>query len=63
MPEGTVGTVLGFVGLLLLLAGLALPEGGASTAIHVVAIGILVAAFVFLARERNRGGPSRGSPR
>jgi hypothetical protein len=28
MQEGAVGLVLGFVGLLLVLAGLALPEGG-----------------------------------
>jgi hypothetical protein len=51
MQEGTVGMVLGFVGLLLLLAGLALPEGGTSTAIHVVAIGFFMVAFVFLARD------------
>jgi hypothetical protein len=60
--EGTVGLVLGFVGLLLVLAGLALPEGGTSTAIHVVAIGIIVGALVFLARDyarRERGGRQR----
>jgi hypothetical protein len=51
MQEGTVGMALGFVGLLLLLAGLALPEGGTSTAIHVVAIGFFIVAFVFLARD------------
>jgi len=51
MQEGTVGMVLGFVGLLLLLAGLALPEGGTSTAIHVLAIGFFIVAFVFLARD------------
>ena len=54
MQEGTVGLVLVFVGLLLLLAGLALPEGGTSTAIHVVAIGVIVGAFVFLARDYAR---------
>jgi hypothetical protein len=59
MQDGTVGLVLGFVGLLLVLAGLAVPEGGTSTAIHVVAIGVIVGAFVFLARNytrRERGG-------
>jgi hypothetical protein len=59
MQEGAVGLVLGFVGLLLRLAGLALPEGGTSTAIHVVAIGVIVGAMVFLARDyarREHGG-------
>ena len=57
MPEGAVGMVLGVVGLLLLLAGLALPEGGVSTAIHVVAIGFFIAAFLFLARDYAARGP------
>ena len=51
--------VLGFIGLLLVLAGLALPAGVTSTAIHVVAIGFFVGAFVFLARDyvqTERGG-------
>ena len=59
MQEGAVGLVLGFVGLLLMLAGLALPEGGTSTAIHVVAIGVIVGAMVFLAHDyarREHGG-------
>ena len=54
-----MGLVLVLVGLLLVLAGLALPEGGTSTAIHVVAIGVIVGAFVLLARDyarRERGG-------
>jgi hypothetical protein len=51
LPEGTVGIVLGLVGLLLLLAGLALPEGVTSTAIHILAIGFFAGAFGFLARD------------
>ena len=51
MREGAVGTELGFAGLLLLLAGLALPEGATSTAIHVLAIAFFLAAFIFLARD------------
>ena len=51
MPEGTVGMVLGLVGLLLLLAGLALPEGVTSTAIHILALGFFAGAFVLLARD------------
>jgi hypothetical protein len=39
MSAGTVRMVLGFVGLLLLLAGLALPEGGTST-VRVDAVGV-----------------------
>lgn len=60
MSGGTVGIVLGFVGLLLLLAGLALPEGGTSTAIHVVAIGFFLATFVLLARDYARRGLGGG---
>jgi hypothetical protein len=53
--------VLGFVGLLLLLAGLALPEGGTSTAIHVLAIGCFAVAFVFMVRDYARSeGARRG---
>ena len=51
MPEGTLGMVLALVGLLLLLAGLALPEGVTSTAIHTLAIGFFAGAFVFLVRD------------
>ncbi len=39
MPEGRVGMVLGLGGLLLLLAGVALPERVTSPAIHILAIG------------------------
>jgi hypothetical protein len=59
MLEVTVGMVLGLIGLVLLLAGLALPEGVTSTAIHILAIGFFAGAFVFLARDhakRARGG-------
>jgi hypothetical protein len=45
---------LGFVGLLLLLAGLALPEGATSTAIHVLAIGCFGVAFVLMVRDYAR---------
>lgn len=51
MREGTAALVLGFVGLLLLLVGLALPEGATSTAIHVLAIIIFAVVFVLLARD------------
>ena len=51
---GTAAIVLGFVGLLLLLAGLALPEGGTSTAIHVLAIGCFAVAFVLMVRDYAR---------
>ncbi len=51
MSRVSIGTVLGFAGLLLLLAAVALPEGGTSTAIHGLAICFLVAAFVFLALD------------
>ena len=44
MPEGTVGMVLGLGGLLLLLAGVALPEGVTSPAIHILAIGALLSS-------------------
>jgi hypothetical protein len=60
LREGTMGMVCGFAGLFLLLAGLALPEGGTSTAIYVLAIGFFVLAFVFLARDyAGRGRRSR----
>jgi uncharacterized protein involved in response to NO len=55
---GTTAIVLAFVGLLLLLGGLALPEGATSTAIHVLAIGCFAGAFVLMVRDfaqRERG--------
>jgi hypothetical protein len=57
MPEGTVGMVLVLVGLLSLLAGLALPEGVTSTAIHILAIGFFAGAFVFSARDYAKSEP------
>jgi hypothetical protein len=54
MPErGEYGGdgVLGLVGLLLVVAGEALPEGVRSTAIHILAVGFFAGAFVFLVRD------------
>jgi hypothetical protein len=47
------------VGLLLVVAGVALPEGVRSKAIHILAVGFFAGAFVFLVRDhakRERGG-------
>ena len=54
VPEGAVGMVSGVAGLLLQLAGLALPEGGTST-ILALAIGFFVADFVFLTQISREG--------
>jgi zinc transporter ZupT len=41
------GWFLGLVGLLLVVAGVALPEGVRSKAIHILAVGFFAGAFVF----------------
>jgi hypothetical protein len=52
--EGTVGMVLAGVGLLLELIGFSLPEGRASTTIHMVAIIVFLVSFFLILRSHVR---------